>query len=68
MISQSKTRCRRDRDSTDECVETSAMKLSGMLPVLKSLRTLMKFPMTRLTMASATPEPIAARIAMNSRT
>jgi hypothetical protein len=46
------------------------MKLSGMESAsekLKSLRSVKKFPMTRLTIARATPEAIAATTAMTSR-
>lgn len=43
------------------------MKLSEIEPVEKSLSSVMNLPSMRLTRAKATPEPRAARIAIDSR-
>ena len=44
------------------------MKLSGTdVPVVKSLKSEIKLPSTTLTNASATPEPQAEMMAINSR-
>jgi hypothetical protein len=51
-------------------VATADMKLSGTESAsekLKSLRSVKNWPMTRLTMARATPDTIAAMTAMDSR-
>jgi hypothetical protein len=50
-----------------EVFDTADMKfedMPGPSEKLKSLRRLMKFPITRFTMASATPEATAAKAAM----
>lgn len=52
-------------------VRTADMRFSGIERAsekLKSLSRVKKFPMTRLTMATATPEVIAAMKAIPSRT
>lgn len=53
---------------TNEYLAAWSTKLLGgcPLPVVKPLSKLMKLPMTRFTMARATPEPIAATMPTDS--
>lgn len=55
------------QQATNAYLDTISIKLSGVpLPVVKSLRILIKSPKTRFTMAKATPDPIAAAMPMDS--